>query len=89
MLAAVGSQRQATAQTSKRKAPVRVYSAAEVADVLGVSKMTLLRYIDDGRLPQPKLFLLRQGLRVWLWNAGELERALQLWRTRKRGMRTL
>jgi hypothetical protein len=56
---------------------------------VGVSKMTLLRYIDDGRLPQPKLFLLRQGLRVWLWNAGELERALQLWRTSKRGMRTL
>jgi hypothetical protein len=49
------SKRRASSRTSTRRLPERVYSAAEVADAVGVSKMMVLRYIDDGRLPRPDL----------------------------------
>jgi hypothetical protein len=84
MLSATRSKGRARPKTFKGKVPERVYSAAEVADALRVSKMTVLRYIDDGDLPRPSLFLQYQGHRVWLWNAGEFDRSLDLLRGNKR-----
>ena len=73
-----------SAKTSRHKVPERVYSASEVADALGVSKMTVLRHIDDGRLPRPSLFLQYSGCRYWLWNEREFDRTLELFRAGKR-----
>ncbi len=68
-------------KASKNKIPERLYSAAEVAEALAVSKMTVLRYIDDGRLQRPSLYLQCRGYRIWLWNAREF--ALSLHATRE------
>jgi hypothetical protein len=78
------SKRHASAKSSRRTVPEKVHSAAEVADALGVSKMTVLRYIDDGSLPAPNLYLQYQGHRVWLWNTREVRLAVDLLRERKR-----
>lgn len=40
----------------------------EVLDLLGISKSTLYRWIDDGRLPEP----IRLGPNVPAWREGDL-----------------
>jgi hypothetical protein len=56
----------------------RIYTSAELAEALGVCKMTVLRYVVNGRLPRPKLFVQQQRQRTWLWNAEEFRRAIAL-----------
>jgi hypothetical protein len=77
----------ASTERSRPTVPERVYSAAEVADALGVSKMTVLRYVDDGRMRRPHFFVQYQGYRVWLWNPREFNLTLDLSRAGKRRQR--
>jgi predicted site-specific integrase-resolvase len=56
---------------------MRVYAASEVAEALQISKMTLLRYLSNGRLPTPKLFMMSQGRKLWLWTEEEFVQTLR------------
>jgi excisionase family DNA binding protein len=49
------------------------YSTAEVAKAIGVSKKTLLRWLWDGKLAEPKQTMGRVDARVW--SAADLQRA--------------
>jgi len=57
---------------------MRVYATSEVAKSLQVCKMTLLRYLSNGRLPPPKLFMMSHGRKVWLWTENEFLETLRL-----------
>lgn len=50
------------------------YSTSEVAKAIGVSKITLLRWLWNGKIPEPK----RQtfgGVENRVWTAADLNRA--------------
>ena len=68
---------------SLHKIAERIYSTKEVAAALGVSRMTLKRHVDDGRMTPPKMFLQRRRDRVWVWDAHELSGVLENWRATK------
>jgi hypothetical protein len=55
-----------------------MYTAADVARTLGISKMSVLRYLEAGRMPAPRHFLPRRGTKVWLWDAKEYDGAIAL-----------
>ncbi|HKT47350.1 MAG TPA: helix-turn-helix domain-containing protein [Candidatus Acidoferrales bacterium] len=61
----------------------RVYTSAELAEALGVCKMTVLRYVENGRLPRPRHFVQQEQQRTWLWEPGEFRRAIALVNGRK------
>jgi excisionase family DNA binding protein len=50
------------------------YSTAEVAQAIGVSKNTLLRWLYAGTLPEPKRGTFG-GVESRMWSAKDLERA--------------
>jgi len=76
------------ARTRTRDIPERVYSAAEVAGAMGISKMTVLRCIEDGRLLRPGLFPQLPGYWVWLWNAREFRWSLAFLRAYARTVKS-
>ena len=51
----------------------QMYSTAQVADAIGVSKKTLLRWLYAGELPEPKQTVGTLNNRVW--TEAELKRA--------------
>jgi hypothetical protein len=55
-------------------AGTRVYTSAEVARHLKVSKMTVPRWVSSGSVKKPKLFILSRSGTVWLWTKKELAR---------------
>jgi hypothetical protein len=56
---------------SPGKAGIRLYTSAEVANRLRVSKMTALRWVSDGKVKSPTLFTLSARRTVWLWTNEE------------------
>lgn len=56
----------------------RLQTASELAKAAGVSKMTVLRELERGRLAKPARFTVQGGQRQWLWSEGEYHRALRL-----------
>lgn len=60
---------------------VRLLSAPEVARALGISRMSIHRYMVDRRLPRPKFFCRRRGSVVWLWTREELGEAQRQFKT--------
>jgi predicted DNA-binding transcriptional regulator AlpA len=57
---------------------MRVYSSREAAKKLGISLMTLQRYIADGNwIKAPKLKQLGQ-VKARLWSSGDVRRARKL-----------
>jgi hypothetical protein len=81
------SKGQGSVKKSKRKAAKRVYSSADLADSVGISKMTLLRNLEEGRLARPAMFLQFHQKRVWLWNRREFRRSVDLLRASERAKR--
>lgn len=60
------------------------YSTAQVAKVVGVSKNTLLRWLYDGTLREPKRS--KVGGVIWrVWSKEDVERARRVKATMKRG----
>jgi hypothetical protein len=57
---------------------IRVYTSAEVAKHLKVSKMTVMRWVSSGSVKKPKLFILSRSGTVWLWTKKELSRLSDL-----------
>jgi len=53
---------------------MKEYATAEVARLVGVSKMTLLRWLWTGKIKEPKRQTIG-GQDVRLWNDRDLERA--------------
>jgi len=51
------------------------YSTAEVAKVIGVSKKTLLRWLWDGKVAEPKQTVTMGRVDARIWSAADLERA--------------
>lgn len=58
----------------------RFYSGADIARALGMSKLTVRRYVQEGRLSLPKRFVQHGPERIWLWNAQEYEEAVNICR---------
>ncbi len=54
--------------------PKTNYSTAEVAKAIEVGKSTLLRWLQTGRLAEPKRQTLG-GVEFRIWSAADLERA--------------
>lgn len=52
----------------------RTYSTAEVARLIGVSKMTLLRWLYAGKLPEPEMQTFG-GVESRVWSESDLSRA--------------
>jgi hypothetical protein len=59
-------------QDKPRAAGIRVFTSAEVAKQLEVSKMTLMRWVSSGRVRKPKLFILSRAGIAWLWSKKEV-----------------
>ena len=57
-----------------------MYRGADIAHALGMSKMTVWRYVKEGRLSLPKRFVQHGPQRLWLWNAKEYEEAVDICR---------
>lgn len=53
----------------------RLFSAPEVARVLGISRMSIHRYMLNKRLPRPEFFCRKRGSVVWLWTRDEINQA--------------
>ena len=45
-----------------------------------MSKLTVRRYVQQGRLSLPKWYLQNGAERIWLWNAEEYEEAVNICR---------
>jgi hypothetical protein len=60
---AMRSQKQRKRRVARREFPYRIYSAAELAAALSVSRMTVLPCIDERRLPRTRVFLHYQGVK--------------------------
>ncbi|HKT48517.1 MAG TPA: hypothetical protein VJP87_13410 [Candidatus Acidoferrales bacterium] len=66
-----------SASPSKPSPAERLHTATEIADRLGICKMTVLRYVASGRILRPKRFV-RQGKQdAWLWDAAEFREAIR------------
>lgn len=52
----------------------QTYSTAEVAKAIGVSKMTLLRWLYAGKLPEPRKETFG-GVESRVWSESDLNRA--------------
>jgi excisionase family DNA binding protein len=68
--------------TTAKTTSGRLLSPLEVAQRLGVSRVTVYRMVHDGRLPAAKLGRHSAGLRIraedveaWLWSEGEPDAA--------------
>ena len=61
------------------------YSTAQVAKLIGVSKGTLLRWLNDGVLEEPKRRTKFGGAAWRLWDAADIERARSVKATQRRG----
>lgn len=46
--------------------------------------MTILRYLDDGHLRRPGLFMQMRRYRVWLWTRQEFQTTVRLLRSEER-----
>jgi hypothetical protein len=57
-------------------AAMAIYSSQEVANLIGVSKRTLLQWLYDERLPEPKR-IEHPGVEYRIWSEKDLERAKQ------------
>lgn len=57
---------------------IRVYTSADVAKRLKVSKMTIMRWVSSGSVKKPKLFIRSRSGTVWLWTNKELARLMNL-----------
>jgi hypothetical protein len=64
-----------------------VYSAADVARELGVCKITVLRWVSDGRLRQPRLYMLNSSGKAWLWDTDEFSLATAIKKIQARSKR--
>ena len=62
---------------------VRLYTTAEVARVLKVHKMVLLRWIARGDVKHPTYYCVQQGLSL-LWNERELNAVRVVAATKRR-----
>lgn len=51
------------------------YTTAAVAKAIGVSKKTLLRWLWDSKLPEPKQRVTVGSIENRVWSAADLERA--------------
>jgi excisionase family DNA binding protein len=62
----------------------RNYTTGEVAEKIGVSHQTLRDWIDDGKIPAPKLIKVgKSSIRVWAKT--DIENARKFKGTSKRG----
>lgn len=53
---------------------VMSYSTAQVANMIGVHKMTLIRWLLDGKIAEPRR-LTNGGVNARVWNVRDVERA--------------
>jgi excisionase family DNA binding protein len=51
----------------------RHYTTKQVADAVGVNKRTLLRWLQDGKVPEPRR-IRNGGLDARIWTARDVER---------------
>ena len=65
---------------------IRLYTAAEVARVLKVHKMVLLRWVAKGQVRHPVHYCFQHGMCL-LWNDRELKAMLVLAASKKRRTR--
>ena len=65
-------------QDNPGTAGIRVYTSADVARHLRVSKMTIMRWVSSGSVKKPKLFIRSRSGTVWLWTKKELARLSNL-----------
>jgi predicted site-specific integrase-resolvase len=52
---------------------MRTYSTKQVADAVGMNRVTLQRWLISGKLPEPERFQLG-GIDVRVWNDADLDR---------------
>jgi predicted DNA-binding transcriptional regulator AlpA len=67
-------------RTSAKGPADRLYRGADIAHALGMSKMTVWRYVKEGRLSLPKRFVQHGPQRLWLWTAEEYKEAVNICR---------
>ncbi|MGH6628339.1 MAG: MerR family transcriptional regulator [Burkholderiales bacterium] len=58
--------------------PLHNYSTGELADKVGVTNITILRWHKKGLLGKVKVITLPGGLPSYFWTAAHVQRALKL-----------
>ena len=71
----------------KRRSAQRVYSVRDLARAVGLSSMSIFRFLESGRLPHPSLFAGNSKRRVLLWTERDFKHAVALLRARERSRR--
>jgi len=63
---------------------MKTYSTAQVAKMVGVHKMTLIRWLLAGKIAEPRR-LMNAGIDARIWNDQDVERARKFKGTQKPG----
>jgi predicted site-specific integrase-resolvase len=52
---------------------MRTYSTAQVLKIVGIGRMTLLRWLKEGKIPEPRR-IISGGLNARVWRDRDVER---------------